>query len=119
MAINSYTIFWFVLALCVSTHTCARTVAQYDGGRISMEQQAKSFQPFTKDMAWARVQRVEDLWNTRDPKKVALAYAEDTVWRNRSEFIRVHAEVIALINRNCTKELDCPSKKALFIFFDD
>jgi len=29
----------------------------------------------------------EDGWNGRNPEKVSLAYTEDSVWRNRSEFI--------------------------------
>ena len=28
----------------------------------------------------------EDGWNSRDPARVALAYTEDTRWRNRAEF---------------------------------
>lgn len=30
----------------------------------------------------------EDAWNTRDPARVALAYTEDTEWRNRAEFVK-------------------------------
>ena len=29
----------------------------------------------------------EDLWNTRDPERVALADTEDAEWRNRTEFL--------------------------------
>jgi nuclear transport factor 2 (NTF2) superfamily protein len=45
------------------------------------------FHPFTGDSAIQKVRLVEDAWNTRDPAKVALAYAIDSRWRNRSEFI--------------------------------
>jgi len=41
------------------------------------------FPPFTPDSARQKVQAAEDAWNTRDPEKVALAYTEDSVWRNR------------------------------------
>ncbi|MEQ9071595.1 MAG: DUF1348 family protein, partial [Gimesia chilikensis] len=34
--------------------------------------------PFTRETALAKVQRAEDLWNTRDPATVALAYTEDS-----------------------------------------
>ena len=29
----------------------------------------------------------EDAWNTRDPARVALAYSENSRWRNRAEFL--------------------------------
>jgi Protein of unknown function (DUF1348) len=45
------------------------------------------FPPFTRDSAIQRVRRAEDAWNTHDPGMVALAYAVDSRWRNRSEFI--------------------------------
>jgi len=44
--------------------------------------------PFTDPLLAARkVQIAEDLWNSRDPKRVAAAYTEDTQWRNRIEFL--------------------------------
>jgi nuclear transport factor 2 (NTF2) superfamily protein len=39
--------------------------------------------PFDEDSALRKVQAAEDAWNTRDPDRVAKAYTEDTVWRNR------------------------------------
>jgi nuclear transport factor 2 (NTF2) superfamily protein len=41
------------------------------------------FPPFTEQTARQKVQAGEDAWNTRDPERVALAYTEDSVWRNR------------------------------------
>ena len=43
--------------------------------------------PFTLVTALRKVRLAEDAWNSRDPKRVALAYSEDSVWRNRNEFI--------------------------------
>jgi uncharacterized protein len=43
--------------------------------------------PFTAETAVKKVRQAEDGWNSRDPARVALAYTEDSVWRNRSEFI--------------------------------
>ena len=48
------------------------------------------FPPFTRDSAMQKVHLAEDAWNTRDPAKVALAYAIDSRWRIRSEFIEKH-----------------------------
>ncbi len=42
--------------------------------------------PFTEETALQKVQAAEDAWNTRNPEIVALAYSEDSDWRNREEF---------------------------------
>ena len=42
--------------------------------------------PFTRETAKTQVQAAEDAWNTRDPKRVALAYTEDSQWRNLAKF---------------------------------
>ena len=62
--------------------------------------------PFTHDSAMQKVRLAEDGWNTRDPAKVALAYAIDSRWRNRSEFIKGRSEIIAFPSRKWAKELD-------------
>jgi len=38
--------------------------------------------PFTRETPKTKVQIAEDDWNSRDPKRVALAYTEDSPWRN-------------------------------------
>jgi nuclear transport factor 2 (NTF2) superfamily protein len=43
--------------------------------------------PFNRESAVQKVRLAEDSWNSRDPEKVALAYALDSRWRNRSEFV--------------------------------
>src|SRR5712691_7266924 len=62
--------------------------------------------PFTPETAIQKVRLAEDGWNTRDPAKVALAYAIDSRWRNRSEFINGRNEIIAFLSRKWSKELD-------------
>ena len=42
--------------------------------------------PFTADSAAQKVRLAEDGWNSRDPKRVALAYTPDSRWRNRADF---------------------------------
>ena len=44
--------------------------------------------PFDEESARRKVKAAEDAWNIRDPEKVALAYTEDSQWRNRDEFSR-------------------------------
>jgi nuclear transport factor 2 (NTF2) superfamily protein len=75
--------------------------------------------PFTVESARAKVQAAEDGWNSRDPKKVALAYTEDTVWRNRDQFVNGRAAVEAFLSGKWDRELDYKLKKALWSFTDN
>jgi uncharacterized protein len=53
--------------------------------------------PFTKEAPRQKVQAAEDAWNSRDPERVAGAYSEDSVWRNRDEFLTGRAEIVAFL----------------------
>ena len=75
--------------------------------------------PFTRETAEQKVQAAEDAWNTRDPQRVALAYTEDTRWRNRSEFLNGRAEAVAFLTRKWRTELDYALRKQLWAFTDD
>ena len=72
--------------------------------------------PFTKETAVQKVRLAEDAWNTRDPKKVALAYTVDSRWRNRAEFPNGREEIIQFLTRKWTKELDYRLIKELWVF---
>jgi hypothetical protein len=72
--------------------------------------------PFDESTALAKVQLAEDLWNTRNPEKVSLAYTEDSEWRNRTEFLHGRAEIQAFLIRKWEKELDYRLKKELWGF---
>ncbi|HGY9626610.1 nuclear transport factor 2 family protein [Pseudomonas juntendi] len=75
--------------------------------------------PFTLETAIQKVRGAEDGWNSRDPAKVALAYTEDTHWRNRAEFIEGRAQVQAFLERKWHKELDYRLIKELWAFADN
>lgn len=75
--------------------------------------------PFTEGTARQKVQMAEDAWNTRDPERVALAYTENSEWRNRSEFLRGRAEIVAFLRRKWTRELDYKLRKELWAFGDN
>jgi uncharacterized protein len=75
--------------------------------------------PFTLETATAKVQAAEDAWNTRDPERVALAYTEDSEWRNRIEFITGRTAIKDLLTRKWAKELDYRLKKELWCFMDN
>jgi nuclear transport factor 2 (NTF2) superfamily protein len=72
--------------------------------------------PFTEETARAKVQAAEDAWNSRDPDRVALAYSEDTEWRNRDEFLNGRDEVREFLRRKWARELDYKLKKELWAF---
>ena len=75
--------------------------------------------PFTDEGARQKVRLAEDAWNSRDPKKVALAYTEDSRWRNRVEFIAGRAEIEAFLMRKWARELDYRLIKELWTFAGD
>lgn len=72
--------------------------------------------PFTYQSALDKVQRGEDLWNTKDPEKVALAYTVDTQWRNREHLLNGHDEIKAFLTAKWNKEHSYKLKKELFTF---
>ncbi|MGD9572923.1 MAG: DUF1348 family protein [Thermoleophilia bacterium] len=72
--------------------------------------------PFTRETAAQKVQGAEDAWNTRDPERVALAYSEDSEWRNRGDFVRGRAEIAALLTSKWNRELDYALRKSLWAF---
>lgn len=72
--------------------------------------------PFTEETARQKVQAAEDAWNSRDPERVALAYTEDTEWRNRSEFLHGREQVIAFLRRKWAREQDYRLRKELWAF---
>ncbi|MCP2262059.1 hypothetical protein LX15_005791 [Streptoalloteichus tenebrarius] len=72
--------------------------------------------PFTEDTARAKVRAAQDAWNTRDPDRVALAYTEDSVWRNRDEFLVGREEIREFLRRKWARELDYRLRKELWAF---
>lgn len=81
-----------------------------------MSESRPPFPPFTRETAIIKVRQAEDGWNSCNPEKVALAYSTDTYWRNRAEFAKGRAEVVAFLTRKWTKELDYRLIKELWAF---
>jgi nuclear transport factor 2 (NTF2) superfamily protein len=75
--------------------------------------------PFTEETARAKIQAAENAWNTRDPERVALAYTQDSEWRNRSELFSGREAIKAFLRRKWAKELDYRLKKELWCFRGD
>ncbi|MBN7767110.1 MULTISPECIES: DUF1348 family protein [unclassified Pectobacterium] len=53
--------------------------------------------PFTLESAQEKVRPAEDVWNSRNPERVSLAYTHDSFCRNRGEFIVGRDEAVLLV----------------------
>jgi nuclear transport factor 2 (NTF2) superfamily protein len=75
--------------------------------------------PFDADAATKKVRMAEDAWNTRNPEKISLAYTQDSIWRNRSEFLTGREAIVQFLTRKWDKELDYRLIKELWVFHDN
>jgi uncharacterized protein len=75
--------------------------------------------PFDADTARLKVRAAQDAWNTRDPQRVAAAYTPDSVWRNRSEFVRGTEEIVGFLTRKWEREHEYVLRKSLWAFGDN
>ncbi len=75
--------------------------------------------PFTRESATSKVRGAEDAWNSRNPERVALAYSEDSVWRNRSTFIAGRNQIRAFLADKWEHELDYRLVKSLWAYTND
>ena len=75
--------------------------------------------PFTVETAKAKVKAAENAWNSRDPDRIALAYTEDSEWRNRDKFLKGRDEIKAFLKRKWAKELDYRLMKELWAFTEN
>ena len=72
--------------------------------------------PFTAETAARKARMAEDAWNTRDPARVALAYTEDSHWRNRAEFLAGRPAIVAFLARKWARELEYRLIKEVWAF---
>ena len=75
--------------------------------------------PFDAETARLKVQAAQDAWNTKDPQRVAGAYTPDSVWRNRSDFVRGTDEIVAFLTKKWEREHEYVLRKSLWAFTDD
>ncbi|KAG8745014.1 hypothetical protein FRC12_014680 [Ceratobasidium sp. 428] len=75
--------------------------------------------PFTLESAHAKVKAAQNLWNTQNPEKIALAYTQDSIWRNRTSFTNGRPEIVELLKRKWAREKDYILRKELFAFTDN
>lgn len=62
--------------------------------------------PFSYDDAVIKVRKAEDAWNGKNPEAIALAYSEDSSWRNRAEIFSGRPAIIEFLTRKWQRELD-------------
>ena len=79
----------------------------------------KLIPPFTEETARAKVKAAQDAWNSRDPERVALAYTEDSQWRNRDEFFTGREAIKEFLTRKWASELDYRLMKELWTYTDN
>lgn len=72
--------------------------------------------PFTLESAIAKVRMAEDAWNSRDPRRVALAYSEGSRWRNRAEFLQGRQAILEFLERKWAREPDYRLIKEIWAF---
>lgn len=75
--------------------------------------------PFTAQTAAQKARAAEDAWNSRSPEQVSLAYTENSVWRNRSDFITGRAEIVDFLTRKWATEQDYRLIKEVWAFADN
>ena len=74
--------------------------------------------PFSFESAAQKARMAENAWNTRDPERVAMAYTEDSIWRNRAEFFAGRPAIVAFLTRKWSVECDYRLIKELWAFHD-
>jgi len=72
--------------------------------------------PFELETAKQKVRLAQDAWNSRDAGRVALAYTEDSAWRNRDEFLVGRPAIVEFLTRKWKCELDYRLVKQLWGF---
>eukprot|EP00238_Polyblepharides_amylifera_P009935 CAMPEP_0196588064 /NCGR_PEP_ID=MMETSP1081-20130531/59478_1 /TAXON_ID=36882 /ORGANISM="Pyramimonas amylifera, Strain CCMP720" /LENGTH=147 /DNA_ID=CAMNT_0041910451 /DNA_START=182 /DNA_END=625 /DNA_ORIENTATION=+ len=75
--------------------------------------------PFTEETARKKVQAAEDAWNSLDPMRVAQAYTEDSMWRNRSTFLQGRPAIQAFLQAKWSREQNYRLKKHYFTHSDN
>jgi nuclear transport factor 2 (NTF2) superfamily protein len=75
--------------------------------------------PFDRDGAVQKVRMAEDGWNSRNPDAVSLAYTEDSVWRNRAEFLQGRAAIVSFLTGKWRREAEYRLIKELWAFTEN
>ena len=91
----------------------------YFEGVNPMDNSRPPLPPFDGAGAARKVRLAEDAWNTRNPEHIALAYTQDSVWRNRAEFFTGRAAIVQFLTRKWNQEHDYRLIKELWAFHEN
>lgn len=61
--------------------------------------------PFSAASAQAKVEAIQDAWNSLDPERVALVFSQDTQWQNRNDFFEGREAVKVFLQQKWLIEL--------------
>ena len=75
--------------------------------------------PFTAETAAQKARMAENAWNTRDPVAVSLAYTEDSIWRNRTEFLSGRPAIVGFLRRKWEREREYRLIKEVWAWQDN
>ncbi|KAJ5812447.1 DUF1348-domain-containing protein [Penicillium riverlandense] len=75
--------------------------------------------PFTFETATQKVKAAQDLWNTKEPRKVINAYTADCIWRNRTSFMQGSDAILIFLTKKWEKEKSYRLRKELFSFTEN
>jgi len=76
----------------------------------------KPLPPFSREDAIQKVRLAEDAWNVGVPEKIALAYTEESSWRNRDEFIEGREQIVQFLQRKWACEYEYRLIKELWSY---
>ena len=72
--------------------------------------------PFTTATSHQKVKAAQKLWNTKTSSEVVKAYTANSIWRNRSTFLRGHKEIESFLTKKWEREKEYRLRKELFCF---
>ena len=72
--------------------------------------------PFDDTSARIKVRLAEDVWNSRLPNRVSLAYTPDSQWRNRAEIFAGRDRIVEFLTRKWAQELEYRLIKELWAY---
>ncbi|EEH07262.1 DUF1348 domain-containing protein [Histoplasma capsulatum G186AR] len=75
--------------------------------------------PYTEETAKQKVQRAQDLWNSKNPPEIAKAYTPTSTWRNRDQFFSGTEDIETFLTNKFAKEINYKLRKELFAFTDN
>jgi uncharacterized protein len=75
--------------------------------------------PFSEATALHAVRLAEDVWNARDPERVALGYAAESESRRRVEVLEGRESTRAFLHHKWQRELDYRLVRELWSFTSD